>query len=234
MPESSKVQIPIWQPIFTVIFLAAFPLLILALAGDWRWIEGWIFVAIFWIFSLVTSARMYFKDPALFSERFSSPVQKDQKAWDKILIFLVIISYLAWMVISPLDARRFGWSPPFPFFIKALGAILTVGGFWLFHETFKENTFAAPVVKMQGERKQYVISTGVYGVVRHPLYLGASLYVIGGALLMGSMVGGLFGFLFVIILALRSIGEESMLRNELAGYNEYMHRVRWRLLPYIF
>jgi protein-S-isoprenylcysteine O-methyltransferase Ste14 len=74
----------------------------------------------------------------------------------------------------------------------------------------------------------------VYGVVRHPLYLGASLYVIGGALLMGSIVGGLFGFVFVVILALRSIGEESMLRKELEGYKEYTHRVRWRLLPYIF
>jgi len=232
--EVSKVRIPIWQPIFSLVFLTAFPLLILWLAGDWRWIEGWIFVAIFWIFSLVTSVRMYFKDPALFKERFSSPVQKKQKAWDKIVIFLVIIGYFAWMVISPLDAKRFGWSPPFPFFIKAIGTILTVGGFWLFYETFKENTFAAPVVKLQEERKQHVISTGVYGVVRHPLYLAASLYIIGGALLMGSIYGGLCGLAFVVVLGLRSLGEEQMLRNELEGYDEYMRRVRWRLLPYVF
>jgi len=234
MSDTPQVRIPIWQPIFTVIFLTAFPLLILLLAGDWQWIEGWIFVAIFWIFSIITSVRMYFKDPALFKERFSSPVQKEQKSWDKIVIFLIIIAYLAWMLISPLDAKRFGWSPPFPFFIKALGTILAVGGFWLFHETFKENTFAAPVVKLQEERKQHVISTGVYGVVRHPLYLAASLYVIGGALLMGSIFGSLCGLALVIVVALRSIGEERMLRNELEGYEEYMRRVRWRLIPYVF
>lgn len=234
MSESSKVRIPIWQPIFSIVFLTAFPLLILLLADDWRWIEGWIFVSIFWIFSLITSVRMYVKDPALFKERFSSPVQKDQQAWDKIVIFLIIISYLAWIVISPLDAKRFGWSPPFPFFLKAIGAVMAILGFWLFHETFKENTFAAPVVKMQEGRKQRVISTGVYGVVRHPLYLAASLYVIGGSLLMGSIFGGLCGLALVLVLALRSIGEEKMLRNELEGYGEYMGHVRWRLIPYVF
>jgi len=86
----------------------------------------------------------------------------------------------------------------------------------------------------QEERKQHVISTGVYGVVRHPLYLAASLYIIGGALLMGSIYGGLCGLAFVVVLGLRSLGEEQMLRNELEGYDEYMRRVRWRLLPYVF
>lgn len=234
MDDASKVRIPVWQPIFTVIFIGLFPLLILVLAGDWRWIEGWIYIAIFWVFSLVSSVRMYFKDPGLFKERFSSPVQKEQKAWDKIVIFLVICSYLAWMVICPLDAKRFGWSPQLPLWLKAVGTVMTVTGFWLFYETFRENTFAAPVIKMQEDRKQHVISTGVYGFVRHPLYLGASLYVVGGAVLMSSIFGVIVGLVFVAILAFRSIGEETMLRADLDGYEEYTRRVRWRLIPFIF
>ena len=234
MREDSKIRIPIWQPIFTVFFLLAFPLLVVALAGDWRWVEGWIFVVSFWVFGLVTSARMYFKDPGLFKERFSPPVQKDQKASDKIMIFLVILSYLGWMIISPLDAKRFGWTPQFPLWAKVIGTVMTAAGLWLFYETFKENTFAAPVVKIQGERKQRTISTGVYGFVRHPMYLAAGIYVIGGAVLMGSIFGLIVGLIFVVVLAVRIIGEESMLRAELDGYEEYTRRVRWRLIPFIF
>ena len=234
MPNDKQVNIPLWQPVFTVIFLVAFGLITIWIGGDWRWTEGWIFVVLFWIACLVTSVRMYFKDPGLFKERFSSPVQKDQKPWDKIVIWLVILTYVLWMVITPLDARRYGWSPDFPLWLKAAGFVITVLGFWLFYETFRENTFAAPVVKIQEERKQHVISTGVYGFVRHPLYLGAGLYVIGGALLMGSLFGMLAGVLFTSVLAARSVGEEQMLREQLDGYEEYTKRVRWRLIPYIF
>ena len=111
---------------------------------------------------------------------------------------------------------------------------MTAAGLWLFYETFKENTFAAPVVKIQGERKQRTISTGVYGFVRHPMYLAAGIYVIGGAVLMGSIFGLIVGLIFVVVLAVRIIGEESMLRAELDGYEEYTRRVRWRLIPFIF
>lgn len=234
MADRSNVKIPLWQPIFTVVFLAAFGLLTIWIGGDWGWTEGWIFVVLFWIACLITSARMYFKDPALFKERFSSPVQKDQKAWDKIVIWLIILTYVLWMVIAPLDARRYGWGPEFPIWLKAVGFVMAAIGFWLFYETFRENTFASPVIKIQEERKQRVISTGVYGCVRHPLYLGAALYILGGALLMGSLFGLLAGILFTVVVAARSVGEEKMLRAELEGYEEYTQRVRWRLIPFIF
>lgn len=234
MADDLKVRIPLWQPVFTVFFLAAFGLLTIWLGGDWKWIEGWIFIVLFWIACVVTSVRMYFRDPGLFKERFSSPVQKEQKSWDKIAIWLVILTYVLWLVIAPLDARRYGWSPQFPFWLKTFGFVEAAVGFWFFYETFRENTFAAPVVKIQQERKQHVISTGVYGFVRHPLYLGAILYVTGGSILMGSLYGLLAGLLFSSVLAARSVGEESMLRAELAGYEAYAQRVRWRLLPYIF
>jgi protein-S-isoprenylcysteine O-methyltransferase Ste14 len=98
----------------------------------------------------------------------------------------------------------------------------------------KENTFAAPVVKMQKERGQRVISTGLYGIVRHPMYSGATLLFIGTPLLLGSVYGLALGLMLIFTIAVRSIGEEEMLKRELNGYDEYMKVVKWRLIPFFF
>lgn len=97
-----------------------------------------------------------------------------------------------------------------------------------------ENTFAAPVVKIQKERGQKVISTGVYAIVRHPMYLGGTLLFAGAPLLLGSIYGLAAGVLLTVIIALRSVGEEKMLARELDGYDNYMKRVKWRLIPFVF
>jgi protein-S-isoprenylcysteine O-methyltransferase Ste14 len=99
---------------------------------------------------------------------------------------------------------------------------------------FRENTFAAPVVKLQTGRGQRVISSGLYGIMRHPMYLGGALLLLGAPLLLGSTYGLATGLLMVVILVIRSIGEEEMLRRELEGYDQYMQEVRWRLIPFIF
>jgi protein-S-isoprenylcysteine O-methyltransferase Ste14 len=234
MANAQKIAIPIWQPISGVVFIAVMGAAFMWASGDWDWIAGWLFVALFFISSFAASWRMYLKDPGLFKERYSSPIQQNQKAWDKIVIILISISWLIWFFIMPVDAERFGWSPKFPLWLKIIGFVISAFGFWMFYESFRENSFAAPVVKMQEERKQSVISTGLYGIVRHPLYTSATLMAIGSPLLVGSVYGLIVGFIFSAILAVRSIGEENMLRQELDGYNEYMGHVRWRLIPYIF
>jgi protein-S-isoprenylcysteine O-methyltransferase Ste14 len=229
-----KVSIPLWQPIFSVAFLALFGAAFMRASGDWRWGEGWIFVGLFFISSLATTIWMYLNDPALFKERFSSPIQQEQKSWDKIVIVSIIASYLVWYFIMPLDAGRFGWSPQFPIWLKVAGFVTASLGYWMFFETFRENTFAAPVVKMQEERRQTVISTGLYRIVRHPLYTSATLMAVGSPLLVGSVYGLVAGLILASILAIRSIGEERMLARELNGYADYMKSVRWRLIPHIF
>jgi protein-S-isoprenylcysteine O-methyltransferase Ste14 len=134
----------------------------------------------------------------------------------------------------PLDAKRFGWSPEFPLWIKVVGTLLFILAFIILFSALKENTFAAPVVKMQKERGQKVISTGLYGIVRHPMYSGGTLLFIGAPLLLGSVYGLAMGLLLIILIAVRSVGEEEMLRQELDGYNEYVKEVKWRLLPFVF
>jgi protein-S-isoprenylcysteine O-methyltransferase Ste14 len=204
------------------------------LSGDWHWTEGWVFSIIFCSLSFATLVYLYVKDPALLNERFGSPVQKDQKSWDKILLSFFLLGFLIWFGIMPLDAKRFNWSPEFPLWIKIGGTLLFILAFIVIFGALKANTFAAPVVKMQKERGHRVISTGLYGIVRHPMYSGAILLFIGGPLLLGSVYGLAIGLLLIITIAVRSLGEEEMLKRELDGYNEYMKKVKWRFIPFVF
>jgi protein-S-isoprenylcysteine O-methyltransferase Ste14 len=216
------------------IYLALFPVILFALAGDWRWIEGWVFSVIFLVMCHSTLLYLYFYDPALLKERFGSPFQPSQKSWDKILLSLFFVDFLVWFAIMPLDAERFHWSPTFPLWLKAIGTVLLVLSILLVFEALRENTFAAPVVKMQKERGQTVVSTGMYGVVRHPMYAGALLLFVAGPLLLGSLWGLIVSLILIVTIAVRSIGEEAMLKQELEGYSDYMRRVKWRMIPFVF
>jgi len=216
------------------IYLAVFPVILFVLAGDWRWIEGWVFSIVFLVMCFGTLLYLYFYDPALLKERFGSPIQQAQKSWDKVLLSLFFIDFLVWFAIMPLDAQRFHWSPAFPLWLRALGTLLLVISIVFIFEALRENTFAAPVVKMQKERGQTVVSTGMYGVVRHPMYAGALLLFVAGPLLLGSVWGLIMSLVLIVTIAVRSIGEEAMLKQELEGYTDYMKRVKWRMIPFVF
>jgi protein-S-isoprenylcysteine O-methyltransferase Ste14 len=232
--NNMSAKAPVWQLIFSFFYLLIFPILLFFLAGDWHWTEGWIFSIIYCLLSHATLVYLYVKDPALLNERFGSPIQKVQKYWDKILLSSFFLGFLGWFAIMPLDAKRFDWSPEFSLWIKMVGTLLSILAFIILFSALKENTFAAPVVKMQKERGHKVISTGPYGIVRHPMYSGAIFLFTGGPLLLGSVYGLVMGLLLIIILAVRSIGEEEMLWEELDGYKEYMKEVKWRLIPFVF
>ena len=221
------------QLVITVFFLLLYPALLFILAGDWRWPEAWVFTVIWLAACFGCVIFLYFKDPALLKERYS-PNREGQERWDKIFIAVFMILFHVWFVIMPLDARRFNWSPEFPFWVEVIGAVMVVISMGLIIETFRENTFAAPVVKVQEERQQKVISTGLYGVIRHPMYLGALFLFIGPPLLLGSLWGLALGLVTIVFIALRSIREEKLLARDLVGYSDYMKRVRWRLIPYVF
>src|SRR4029453_4912654 len=215
-------------------YLFIFPLILFLLAGDLRWIEGWIFSVIFCVLSFATVLYLYFKDPALLNERFGSPFQKGQKSWDKILISVFFPGFIVWYMIMPLDARAFHWRPEFPLWLRIAGTLILLFGFFLLFQALNENTYAAPVIKMQKERGQKVISTGLYGIVRHPMYTGGALFFLGAPLLLGSIYGLAAGLILTILLAGRTFGEEAMLKQELDGYREYMKKVKWRLIPFVF
>ncbi|MDK1377045.1 MULTISPECIES: isoprenylcysteine carboxylmethyltransferase family protein [unclassified Sinorhizobium] len=217
----------------TVIWLAIIGAVLFASAGTVAWPAGWVFLAVMLAVSLIAGRSLARHDPALLKERLSAPIQKGQPFADKILLTIIFLFLFGSFAFMALDAVRFGWSsvPPWVQGVGALTLLLSIGlNYW----TFRENSFAAPVVKVQRERGQRVVTTGPYRYVRHPLYGGGLLYVAGMSLLLGSWWGLVAVVLFALLLAVRIGIEEKVLRTGLAGYDAYAARVRYRLIPYVW
>ncbi len=220
--------------VMCIVTAIVFPGVTLLLAGDWGWVEGWIFGLWFDAMMLSILIYTYLYDPALLAERSQLPGAGNQKRWDTYLMILILLIALLWLVILPLDAKRFGWSPTFPVWLKVLGGVALVPALYLIFRATTDNTFLSARVRIQTERKQHVISTGVYGFVRHPLYLGCLLMMVGAPLLVGSVWGLILTALGIVVLIARIIGEEHMLIDELAGYNDYKTKVKYRLIPFVW
>jgi protein-S-isoprenylcysteine O-methyltransferase Ste14 len=220
--------------LLTILYLLMFPAILLLLSGDGLWIEGWLFTAWFLGLCLAAIIYLYRNDPALLAERYNQPGSANQQGWDKYVVYALFFGFIAWIVVMPLDAKRFGWTKDFPVGLQAVGAVALMLSALFLYRSYTDNTFVSPLVRIQADRKQQVVSTGVYGFVRHPMYLGGVLLFIGAPLLLGSMVGLIIGFAMVLLLAGRIIGEERMLVQELDGYDEYKTRVKYRLVPFIW
>jgi protein-S-isoprenylcysteine O-methyltransferase Ste14 len=212
-------------------YLLVFPVLQLWLSGDWWWVPGWIFGLWLMTLSVICVAWLYRRDPALLAERYRQPGTGGQSPADARIVYGLLLGFIVWIVIPPLDARRFRWTPPLPPWLEAVGVVLLMGAAFFLFRAFKDNTFVSPLVRIQTEREQQVVSSGVYSFVRHPMYLGASLMFIGGPLMLGSGWGLLVGVGLVLLLAIRIRGEELLLARNLQGYEAYRAKVRYRLFP---
>jgi protein-S-isoprenylcysteine O-methyltransferase Ste14 len=199
-------------------------------AGTLGWPSGWVYLGVFTALGLGVSLWLAKADPGLLEERLKPTFQADQKAWDKVFMSGVIIVYVAWTVLMGLDARRFSWSHT-PLWAQPIGAVLLVVSFLGVGWVFAANSFAAPVIKLQADRGQTVISTGPYAIVRHPMYAFGLLQFVGAPLMLGSWWGLAIVPPAIAALAWRTLGEEKMLRTELDGYEAYARKVRWRYLP---
>jgi protein-S-isoprenylcysteine O-methyltransferase Ste14 len=220
--------------ILTALYLLLWPALLLVLAGNWHWTEGWLFGI--WLIGVCASVIvwLYRQDPALLAERYRRPGTGGQSRRDTVIVYLLLVGFIAWIVLMPLDSQRFRWTPPVPLGSKLLGGgFLLLSGFLLFR-SFTDNTFLSPLLRIQAEREQRVVSTGVYAVVRHPMYLGGVLMFLGAPLLVGSLTALAAGAAISLLLALRIVDEERLLSTDLPGYAEYRERVRHRLLPGIW
>ncbi|MGD0353033.1 MAG: isoprenylcysteine carboxylmethyltransferase family protein [Dehalococcoidia bacterium] len=231
---TEKNKLTAGRMILTAIYILIFPTLILFLSGDWLWIEGWIFNIWFIALCATVIIYLYRNDPALLAERYKQPGTANQRGWDKYVVYGLVLGFILWIVIMPLDAKRYGWSANFPLWLKIIGGIGLLLSSFLFYRSYAENTFASPLVRIQAERKQQVVSTGVYGFVRHPMYLGGILLFIGTPLLLGSIYGVVSGVLISFLVVARIIGEERMLVKELERYADYRKKVKYRLIPFIW
>ncbi len=214
----------------TAIGLAAMGVVLFLAAGDWVWPQGWIFLGEVGGSTFALNFWLARHDPALLATRLSSPVQRDQRPWDRVFLAVAAVVFIAWLVLSAFDARRFGWSLV-PVWVEAVGAVLIALCMFVVWQAFRVNSFAAPQVRMQTDRAHRVVSDGAYGIVRHPMYAGALMMFVGMPLLLGSWWGLLFLPLGVVGVGFRAVGEEQMLRGELTGYEDYARRVRFRMVP---
>ncbi|MET4341548.1 protein-S-isoprenylcysteine O-methyltransferase Ste14 [Bradyrhizobium sp. RT9b] len=203
--------------------------LLFACAGTMHWPSAWVFLATCALLGPLCGWWLYRVDPALLAERLRPVLQKDQPAADKAFMIVFVIAMLAWLAAMGLDRRTQSSDVPVAF--QALGLLLFVLSTLFIVWVFRENSFAAPVVKLQAERAQRVVSTGPYAHVRHPMYSGMILFFAGVPLLLGSWWGLAIAPVIVVLFAVRIGIEERTLREGLPGYSDYMTRVRYRLLP---
>jgi protein-S-isoprenylcysteine O-methyltransferase Ste14 len=217
----------------TIVWFGSMGLLLFLAAGTLNWPGAWVYLAEMLSLSLVVGLLLAKHDPGVLEERLASPVQKTQPTADKILLLIILVVIFGSMAFMALDAARFRWSD-MPVWVQAIGALTLLVSVLFNYRTLRENSFAAPVIKIQQERGHTVISTGPYGYVRHPFYVGGILFFVGTPLLLGSWWGLLATLLLVILLAVRIQIEERILRTGLPGYQEYMQQVRYRLIPYLW
>lgn len=211
------------------VFVVAMGALLFACAGTLQWPAAWTFLATSALLGPLCGWWLYRIDPALLAERLRPVLQKDQPAADKMFMTLFVVAMLAWLVVMGLDRRV--QPSDMPVALQALGFGLFLASTLFTMWVFRENSFAAPVVKLQTERAQHVISTGPYAYVRHPMYSGLVLFFTGVPLLLGSWWGLAMMPLLIALLAVRIPIEERTLREGLPGYTDYAARVRYRLIP---
>lgn len=217
----------------TLLYLGLWPTLLVLVAGDWRWLGGWLFGAWFVAMSAHVLVWLYLYDPALLAERYRKPGTGGQSQHDRRLVYVLFGTWVVWFVVMPLD-HRFGWSPALPIAAVVAGlVVLMISWFFLFRAC-KDNSYASTLVRIQRERGQKLVSTGVYAIVRHPMYLGGTLLFVAAPLVTGALTAYVPGLLLVAIVVARIGDEEALLVKELEGYEDYRRRVRWRLVPYLW
>lgn len=211
------------------IFVVAMGVLLFACAGTLHWPSAWVFLITSALLGPLCGWWLYRVDPGLLAERLRPILQKDQPAADKAFMTVFVVAMLVWLIAVGLDRRHL--ASDMPVALQALGFVLFLLSTLLTLRVFRENSFAAPVVKLQAERAQRVISTGPYAHVRHPMYSSMFLFFAGVPLLLGSWWGLVMTPVFLALFSVRIRIEERTLREGLPGYTDYAARVRYRLLP---
>ncbi len=218
--------------------VAAYVLLLIgpawSLTGTADWPRGWLAIAVLGGSQLAVGIWLLKADPDLLRERLARPRSKIRQ--DKIATLLIMLLMLGWFLLIPVDVHHLHWLPAPPSAASLWGGLaLHVFGLAIIVWTFRENSFAAPVVKIQAERQQRVIDTGPYAVVRHPMYAGMIPFFAGLGLIMESSALALAAVPMIVLGMWPRIAiEEATLRRQLDGYDAYLDRVRARLVPGLF
>ncbi|KHO22533.1 membrane protein [Mycolicibacterium setense] len=210
--------------------LALFAVTLFWPAGTFDYWQAWVFIAVFMATTIVPSFYLAVKDPAALQRRLKGGPTAETRIVQKIVIWAITVSAFAAFVLSALD-HRFGWSSV-PTAVVVLGNVVVAVGLVLAQAVVFQNSFAGASIRV--EDQQPLVSTGLYGLVRHPMYFGAVVMMFGTPLALGSYWALLVSIASIPIFGVRIADEEKMLRTELDGYDEYAQKVHYRLLPYVW
>ncbi|XSC46048.1 methyltransferase family protein [Bradyrhizobium sp. RDT10] len=211
------------------IYLLAMGALLFASAGSLDWPAAWVFLIASAILGPVCAWWLAKTDPALLAERVRPLLQADQPATDKKFVAALFVMIVFWLVAMGFDSRAQG--SDVPLLLQTLGLAMYLLSTAFIMWVVRENSFAAPVVKVQAARHHHVVSSGPYAFVRHPMYSGIMLFFVGVPLLLGSWWGVAIAPVFAILFAIRARIEERALVEGLPEYADYAARVRYRLVP---
>ena len=205
-------------------------LLLFICAGTVRYWHAWIYLALFFGLSAVITLDLLRHDPALLGRRMKGGPLAEGRPLQRVIMTGASLGFVGLLVVPALDFR-FNWSHVSDG-VVSIGLALFVIGFCFIGRVYRENTFSSATIQVtEGQR---VIDTGPYAFVRHPMYAGALLYLIGTPVALGSYTGLLGLGLMLPFLVWRLIDEERMLTRELPGYADYQQRVNYRLVPFIW
>ena len=202
-------------------------LLLFLPAGTIRYPNGWLFCGLLFIPMLILGTILFLKAPDLLTKRLNTKeTEQDQKQ----VIGLSLLMFVAGFIVAGLDFR-FGWSN-MPGWVVIDSSVVFLGSYGLYAEVMRENTYLSRTVQVQEGQK--VVDTGLYGIVRHPMYLASMLLFLSMPLVLGSWFAFFIFLIYPFLLVKRIINEEAVLEKGLPGYLEYKQKVRYRILPFIW
>ncbi len=207
--------------------LAVMALLLFLPAGSWGYWQAWLFLGLLFVPMTCVAIWLLVREPELLAKRLSS---KEQEKAQRQVVALSALMFVAGFLLAGFD-QRFGWSE-MPAWVVAIAAVVMVCGYGLYAEVMRENAYLSRTVEVQENQK--VINTGLYGVVRHPMYAATLVLYLSMPLVLGSWVALVPFLAYPFIIARRIRNEEQVLERGLEGYTEYKQQVRYRLIPFIW
>jgi protein-S-isoprenylcysteine O-methyltransferase Ste14 len=224
------VKIALQSIVSGVVGLVVFGLLVFWPAGTFDYWRGWAFIVVFATATTIPSLYLAAKNPAALKRRMHAGPAAETRLLQKIIISIAFLAMGATIVVSALDFR-FDWSSV-PAAVSVAGDVLVAVGLGIAMLTTIQNGYASANITV--ESGQELVSTGMYSVVRHPMYFGNVVLMIGIPLALGSYWGLLFVIPGLAVLATRILDEEKVLTQQLTGYRAYAERVHYRLVPYVW
>ncbi|MBR2123069.1 MAG: isoprenylcysteine carboxylmethyltransferase family protein [Lachnospiraceae bacterium] len=196
-------------------------------AGTFAWREAWLLIVILFVPMFLAGLVIMARNPELLRKRLNA---KEEQKEQKEVIFLSGLMFLAAFIIAGLNFR-FGWIV-LPAWVSYAAAAVFLLGYVLYAEVLRENTYLSRTVEVQEGQK--VIDTGLYGIVRHPMYMTTFLLFLSMPLVLGSVLSFVIMLLYIPIIAKRIRNEEEVLEKGLEGYAEYKKKVRYKVIPFIW